>query len=94
MKEQNSLLQTKVDDYNYSTVPLNKKLNKYENRNVSLTQFVKETTRNQIHLKNGQSVTVYDVIINKLSPEEKMRIIKSMDLEESKKTVEIGEKSG
>ena len=65
-------------------VALDKKLNKYESRNIALTRFVKETTKNQIHLKNGQSITVYDAIINKLSPEEKARVRKSMDLEETK----------
>ena len=63
---------------------MSKKLNKSEARNIALTQFVKETTKNQIHLKNGQSITVYDAIINKLSPEEKTRVRKSMGLEETK----------
>ena len=63
---------------------MSKKLNKYESKNIALTRFVKETTKNQIHLKNGQSITVYDAIINKLNPEEKTRVRKSMDLEETK----------
>ena len=61
-----------------------KKLNKSETRNIALTRFVKETTRNQIHLKNGQSITVYDAIMNKLSPEDKTRVRKTMDLEGNK----------
>ena len=63
---------------------MSKKLNKYEARNIALTRFVKESTKNKIHLKNGQSITVYDAIINKLNPEEKARVRKSMDLEETK----------
>ena len=63
---------------------MSKKLNKYESKNIALTRFVKETTKNQIHLKNGQSITVYDAIINKLNPEEKTRVRKSMGLEETK----------
>ena len=61
-----------------------KKLNKSETRNIALTRFVKETTRNQIYLKNGQSITFYDAIMNKLSPEDKTMVRKTMDLEENK----------
>ena len=50
----------------------------------TLTRFVKETTRNQIHLKNGQSITVYDAIINRLSSEDKTMVRKTMDLEGNK----------
>lgn len=62
------MLQTKVDGHDHSMLVINKELNKSEARNIALTRFVKETTRNQIHLKNGQSITVYDAIMNKLSP--------------------------
>lgn len=78
------MLQTKVDGHDHSMLVINKELNKSEARNIALTRFVKETTRNQIHLKNGQSITVYDAIMNKLSPEDKTRVIKTMDLEGNK----------
>ena len=84
VKEQNSVLQTKVDGHDHSMLVINKKLNKSEARNIALTRFVKETTRNQIHLKNGQSITVYDAIMNKLSPEDKTRVRKTIDLEGNK----------
>ena len=84
VKEQNSVLQTKVDGHDHSMLVINKELNKSEARNFALTRFVKETTRNQIYLKNGQSITVYDAIMNKLSPEDKTRIRKTIDLEENK----------
>ena len=84
VKEQNSVLQTKVDGHDHSMLVINKELNKSEARNIALTRFVKETTRNQIHLKNGQSITVYDAIMNKLSPEDKTRVRKIMDLEGNK----------
>lgn len=84
VKEQNSVLQTKVNDHNHSMLTMSKKLNKSEARNIALNRFVKETTRNQIHLKNGQSITVYDAIMNKLSPEDKTRVRKTMDLEGNK----------
>ena len=84
VKEQNSVLQTKANDYDHGMLTMSKKLNKAEARNVALTRFVKETTRNQIHLKNGQSITVYDVIMNELSPEDKTRVRKTIDLEENK----------
>ena len=84
VKEQNSVLQTKVDGHDHSMLVINKKLNKSEARNIALNRFVKETTRNQIHLKNGQSITVYDAIMNKLSPEDKTRVRKTMDLEGNK----------
>ena len=84
VKEQNSVLQTKVDGHDHSMLVINKKLNKSEARNIALTRFVKETTRNQIHLKNGQSITFYDAIMNKLSPEDKTRVRKTMDLEGNK----------
>lgn len=84
VKEQNSVLQTKVNDHNHSMLTMSKKLNKSEARNIALTRFVNETTRNQIHLKNGQSITVYDVIMNELSPEDKTRVRKTMDLEGNK----------
>lgn len=64
---------------------MSKKLNKSEARNIALIRFVNETTRKQIHLKNGQSITVYDAIMNKLSPEDKTRVIKTIDLEELSK---------
>ena len=78
------MLQTKVDGHDHSMLVINKELNKSEARNIALTRFVKETTRNQIHLKNGQSITVYDAIMNKLSPEDKTRVRKTMDLEGNK----------
>ena len=78
------MLQTKANDHNHSMLTMSKKLNKSEARNIALTRFVKETTRNQIHLKNGQSITVYDAIMNKLSPEDKTRVRKTMDLEGNK----------
>ncbi len=78
------MLQTKVDGHDHSMLVINKELNKSEARNIALTRFVKETTRNQIHLKNGQSITVYDAIMNKLSPEDKTRVIKTIDLEGNK----------
>ena len=78
------MLQTKANDHNHSMLTMSKKLNKSEARNVALTRFVKETTRKQIHLKNGQSITVYDAIINELSPEDKTRVRKTMDLEGNK----------
>ena len=84
VKEQNSVLQTKVNDHNHSMLTMSKKLNKSEARNIALTRFVKETTRNQIHLKNGQSITVYDAIINRLSSEDKTMVRKTMDLEGNK----------
>ena len=80
-KGQNSVLQAKANDYDHSMLTMSKKLNKSETRNIALTRFVKETTRNHILLKNGQSITVYDAIINKLSPEDKTRVRKTMDLE-------------
>ena len=83
-KEQNSVLQTKANDYDHSMLTMSKKLNKSETRNIALTRFVKETTRNHIQLKNGQSITVYDAIMNKLSPEDKTRVRKTMDLEGNK----------
>ena len=78
------MLQTKVDGHDHSMLVINKELNKSEARNIALTRFVKETTRNQIHLKNGQSITVYDAIMNKLSPDDKTRVRKTMDLEGNK----------
>ena len=84
MKEQNSVLQTKVNDHNHSMLTMSKKLNKSETRNIALTRFVKETMRNQIYLKNGQSITFYDAIMNKLSPEDKTMVRKTMDLEGNK----------
>ena len=84
VKEQNSVLQTKVDDHNHSMLTMSKKLNKSEARNIAQTRFVKETTRNHIQLKNGQSITVYDAIMNKLSPEDKTRVRKTIDLEGNK----------
>ena len=63
---------------------MSKKLNKSEARNIALTRFVNETTRKQIHLKNGQSITVYDVIMNELSPEDKTMVRKTMGLEGNK----------
>lgn len=78
------MLQTKVDGHDHSMLVINKELNKSEARNIALTRFVKETTRNRIHLKNGQSITVYDAIMNKLSPEDKTRVIKTIDLEGNK----------
>ena len=84
VKEQNSVLQIKVDGHDHSMLTMIKKLNKSEARNIALTRFVKETTRNHIQLKNGQSITVYDAIINKLSPEDKTRVRKTMDLEKNK----------
>ena len=84
VKEQNSVLQTKVDGHDHSMLVINKELNKSEVRNFALTRFVKETTRNQIYLKNGQSITVYDAIMNKLSPEDKTRIRKTIDLGRNK----------
>ena len=80
------MLQTKVDGHDHSMLVINKELNKSEARNIALTRFVKETTRNQIHLKNGQSITVYDAIMNKLSPEDKIRVRKTIDLEGNKKS--------
>ena len=84
VKEQNSVLQTKVNDHNHSMLTMSKKLNKSETRNIALTRFVKETMRNQIYLKNGQSITFYDAIMNKLSPEDKTMVRKTMDLEGNK----------
>lgn len=81
VEEQNSVLQIKVDGHDYSMLIINKELNKSEARNFTLTRFEKETTRNQIYLKNEQSITVYDAIMNKLSPEDKIRVIKTIDLE-------------
>ena len=78
------MLQTKVDGHDHSMLVINKELNKSEARNIALTRFVKETTRNQIHLKSGQSITVYDAIMNKLSPEDKTMVRKTMDLEGNK----------
>ena len=78
------MLQTKVDGHDHSMLVINKELNKSEARNIALTRFVKETTRNQIHLKNGQSITVYDAIINRLSSEDKTMVRKTMDLEGNK----------
>lgn len=78
------MLQTKVDGHNHSMLTMSKKLNKSEARNIALIRFVNETTRKQIHLKNGQSITVYDALMNKLSSEDKTRIRKTMDLEENK----------
>ena len=78
------MLQTKVDGHDHSMLTMSKKLNKSEARNIALTWFVKETTRNQIHLKNGQSITVYDAIMNQLSSEDKTMVRKTMDLEENK----------
>ena len=43
-KEQNSVLQTKANDYDHSMLTMSKKLNKSETRNIALTRFVKETT--------------------------------------------------
>ena len=83
-KEQNSVLQAKANDYDHSMLTMSKKLNKSEARNIALTRFVKETMRNQIHLKNGQSITVYDLIINKISPEDKTMVRKTMNLEGNK----------
>ena len=51
VKEQNSVLQTKANDYDHSMLTMRKKLNKSEARNIALTRFVKETMRNQIYLK-------------------------------------------
>ena len=84
VKEQNSVLQTKANNHNHSMLTMSKKLNKSEARNIALIRFVNETTRKQIHLKNGQSITVYDALMNKLSSEDKTRIRKTMDLEENK----------
>ena len=78
------MLQTKVNDHNHSMWVIGNKLNKSEARNIALTRFVKETTRNQIHLKNGQSITIYDAIMNKLSSEDKTMVRKTMDLEGNK----------
>ena len=78
------MLQTKVDGHDHSMLVINKKLNKSEARNIALTRFVKETTRNQIHLKNGQSITVYNAIMNQLSSEDKTMVRKTMDLEGNK----------
>lgn len=78
------MLQTKVDGHDHSMLVINKELNKSEARNIALTRFVKETTRNQIHLKSGQSITVYDAIINRLSSEDKTMVRKTMDLEGNK----------
>lgn len=78
------MLQTKVDGHDHSMLTMSKKLNKSETRNIALTRFVKETMRNQIYLKNGQSITFYDAIMNKLSPEDKTRVRKTMDLEGNK----------
>lgn len=83
-KEQNLVLQTKANDYDHSMLVINKKLNKSEARNIALIRFVNETTRYNIQLKNGQSITVYDAIMNELSPEDKTRVRKTMDLEENK----------
>ena len=83
-KEQNSVLQAKANDYDHSMLTMSKKLNKSEARNIALIRFVNETTRNQIYLKNGQSIKFYDAIMNKLSPEDKMRVRKIMDLEGNK----------
>ena len=83
-KEQNSVLQAKANDYEHSMLTMRKKLNKSETRNIALTRFVKETTRNHNQLKNGQSITVYDAIMNKLSPEDKTMVRKTMDLEGNK----------
>ena len=84
VKEQNSVLQTKVNDHNHSMLTMSKKLNKSEARNIALIRFVNETTRNQIYLKNGQSIIFYDAIMNKLSPEDKTMVRKTMDLEGNK----------
>ena len=73
VKEQNSVLQTKVNDHNHSMLTMSKKLNKSEARNIAL-----------IHIKNGQSITVYDAIINRLSSEDKTMVRKTMDLEGNK----------
>lgn len=78
------MLQTKVDGHDHSMLVINKELNKSEARNFTLTRFVNETTRNQIYLKNGQSITFYDAIMNKLSPEDKTMVRKTMDLEGNK----------
>lgn len=78
------MLQTKVDGHDHSMLVINKELNKSEARNIALTRFVKETTRNQIHLKSGQSITVYDAIINRLSSEDKTMVRKTMDLKGNK----------
>ena len=78
------MLQTKVDGHDHSMLVINKELNKSEARNIALTRFVKDTTRNQIHLKSGQSITVYDAIINRLSSEDKTMVRKTMDLEGNK----------
>lgn len=83
-KEQNLVLQTKANDHDHSMLVINKKLNKSEARNIALIRFVNETTRYNIQLKNGQSITVYDAIMNELSPEDKTRVRKTMDLEENK----------
>ena len=72
---------------------MSKKLNKSETRNIALTRFVKETMRNQIYLKNGQSITFYDAIMNKLSPEDKTMVRKTIDLEKREsKQLEMDEK--
>ena len=86
VKEQNSVLHIKVDGHDYSMLVINKELNKSKARNFTLTRFEKETTRNQIYLKNEQSITVYDAIMNKLSPEDKIRVRKTIDLEGNKKS--------
>ena len=83
-KEQNSVLQAKANDHDHSMLAMSKKLNKSEARNIALIRFVNETTRKQIHLKNGQSITVYDAIMNQLSPEDKTMVRKTMDLEGNK----------
>lgn len=84
LKNRIQFYRLKVNDHNHSMLTMSKKLNKSEARNIALTRFVKETTRNQIHLKNGQSITVYDAIMNKLSSEDKTRVRKTMDLEGNK----------
>lgn len=73
-----------MDGHDHSMLVINKELNESEARNIALTRFVKETTRNQIHLKSGQSITVYDAIINRLSSEDKTMVRKTMDLEGNK----------
>lgn len=81
MKSENESLQEKINKYSYSVIALNKKMNKVESKNKALNEFVKETARNQIHLKNGKSITVYDAIMNKLNLENRRMVSDSINLD-------------
>ncbi len=77
-------LNLKIDGYIYTIDSLDTKLNKSQAKNNALNQFVKETKESYVHLKDGQSVSIYDEMMNRLSSSDRNLVRKSINKMDNK----------